>query len=66
MRKDLYNSQLREKVRITKALNPEYTYKEFAEMLQITYPSFRNWLSGSYDFSLQRARMLDGILSDLL
>ena len=37
---------LRKQTKIAKALNEDFTYKAFAEALNITDHSFYNWLKG--------------------
>ena len=39
---------LRQRVKVTKALNPDWSYKDMSEVIEITVNAFYNWLSGYY------------------
>lgn len=57
---------LREQVKLAKVYNEDWSYKDFAEVIEITPNSFYNWLKGYYDLSAEKARELQNIISDLL
>lgn len=57
---------LRQQVKIAKALNPEYSYKDFAGYLNITNNSFYNWLARYYDLSSNKAIQLEDIIINLI
>ena len=59
-------NNLRQQVKLTKALNDDFSYKDFAEALNITDHSFYNWLNGYYNLSYQKYIYLKGILDDLI
>ena len=40
---------LREQVKIAKALNPDWSYRQMSEVIDITPNSFYNWLNGYYE-----------------
>ncbi len=58
------NENLRREVRLTKALHGT-TYKELADQLKVKKSSFYSWLKGQYDFSFQKQRELQTILSEI-
>ena len=57
---------LRKQTKIAKALNEDFTYKAFAEALNITDHSFYNWLNGEYKLSSKKAVQLQDIVIDLI
>ena len=57
---------LRKQTKIAKALNEDFTYKAFAEALNITDHSFYNWLNGYYDLSSKKAKELQEVIIDLI
>lgn len=57
---------LRKNTRLAKALNEDFSYKDFAEAIDINKNSFYNWLNGSYDLSKQKAKDLQGMIDNLL
>ena len=58
--------ELRRQVRLAKAMNEEYTYKDFAEAIEISEGSFYNWLNGSYDLSRKKFAYLQDIVVNLI
>lgn len=56
---------LRKQTKIAKALNEDFTYKAFAEALNITDHSFYNWLKGYYNLSHAKAEYLQSIVIEL-
>ncbi len=57
---------LREQVKLAKVYNDEWSYKDFAEVIEITPNSFYNWLKGYYNLSAEKASELQSIIADLL
>lgn len=57
---------LRKKARLAKALNDEYTFKDFAEIINLTEGSFYNWLSGSQELSYKKYKYLEDFIICLL
>lgn len=58
--------ELRRLVRIAKAENPEWKYKEMAEAIEITEQSFYNFMSGAYKLSSSKRKELETLLYDLI
>ena len=58
--------KLREQVKLCKVYNPEWSYKQIAEVIEITPHAFYNWLNGYYELSDRRERKLRELLSDLM
>ena len=58
--------KLRKDVKIARAVNEEWTYKEFAEVINITPNSFYNWLNGYYELSEEKERQLKDLIADLI
>lgn len=56
---------LREKIKIIKAIEG-YTYKDFAEYLNIKEKSFYNWLYKAYDLGEEKYKLLNSIATDIL
>jgi len=58
---------LRYKVKLVKAQGGIDSYKELAdEYLETSYKGFLNWLSGQYDYGVDKAHRLNTILNDLI
>ena len=57
---------LRVQVKLAKVYNDDWSYKDFAEVIDITAHSFYNWLNGYYELSDRRERKLRELLSDLM
>lgn len=57
---------LREQVKLAKVYNSDWSYKDFAEVIDITAHSFYNWLNGYYELSEEKAKQLHCIVVDLL
>lgn len=57
---------LREKVKLCKVYNPEWSYKQIAEVIEITPNAFYNWLHGYYELSSYKEAELEGLLADLM
>lgn len=57
---------LRKQTKLAKALNDEYTFKDFAEAIDITDHAFYNWLHGYYELSSNKAAYLQDIVVNLL
>ena len=55
---------LREKVKDLKRYQ-NISYKELADLIDITDGSFYNWLKGEYDFSFFRSNILNEMISTL-
>ena len=58
--------ELRKQVKLAKALNDEYTYKDFAEAIEISEGSFYNWLSKKYSLSQEKYAYLQDIIINLI
>lgn len=58
--------KLREQVKLCKIYNPEWNYKQFAEVIEITPHAFYNWLNGYYELSNRKEKKLKELLSDLM
>ena len=58
--------KLRKEVKLAKALNEEWSYKQMSEVIAITPHAFYNWLHGSYELSSRKLMELDSLISDLL
>lgn len=57
---------LRKFCKINKTLNDDWlTYKDIAEMLDMSVNSFYNWLNGSYNLSYNKAKELEIFLHNL-
>lgn len=59
------NSELRQKVRLLKALGQINAYVELAEIIGIKSKSFYNWLRGEYNLSEDKEILLREIVGDL-
>ena len=62
----MQQDNLRKQVRLAKANNIDILYKDFAEYINISLNSFYNWLSGSYELSYKKAKLLEDITIDLI
>ena len=62
----MQQDDLRINTKLAKALNSEYTYKIFADYLEITANAFYNWLQGYYSLSRDKANKLNDIVVDLI
>ena len=58
--------KLRENVKLCKAYNSDWSYKQMAEVIEITPHAFYNWLHGYYELSFQKEKKLQELLSDLM
>ena len=58
--------KLRKEVKLAKALNEEWSYKQMSEVIAITPHAFYNWLHGYYELSSRKLMELDSLISDLL
>ena len=56
---------LRQQVKLAKALNDEWSYKAMSEVIQISSNAFYNWLNGYYDLSYNKERELSDLVSNL-
>lgn len=56
---------LRQQVKLAKALNDEWSYKAMSEVIQISSTAFYNWLNGYYDLSYNKERELSDLVSNL-
>ena len=57
---------LRQQVKLAKALNDEWSYKAMSEVIQISTHAFYNWLNGAYELSYSKERELKDLLSNLI
>ena len=57
---------LRKQVKLAKALNDDWSFKQMGEAIEITAHAFYNWLHGYYELSSQKERQLQSLISDLL
>ena len=60
------SDNLREKVKLCKVYNPEWSYKQIAEVIEVTPHAFYNWLHGYYELSRHKEIELEGLLADLM
>ncbi len=58
--------ELRQQVKLAKALNEEWNYKTMSEVININTHSFYNWLNGAYELSEKKAKELICLVSDLI
>ena len=47
---------LRQQVKLAKALNDEWSYKDMSEVINISTHAFYNWLNGAYELSYKKER----------
>lgn len=57
---------LRKEVKLAKALNEEWSYRQMAEVIGITPHAFYNWLHCYYELSSSKEIELSSLISDLL
>lgn len=60
------NDILREQVKLCKVYNPDWSYKQMAEVINISQHAFYNWLNGYYNLSSSKQIELKGLLTDLM
>lgn len=67
-KKEVLHSQekLRIQVKLAKALNEDWSYKQMSEAIEITPQAFYNWLHGYYELSGKKEMLLRSLISDLL
>ena len=58
--------KLRIQVKLAKALNEDWSYKQMSEAIEITPQAFYNWLHGYYELSGKKEMLLRSLISDLL
>ena len=58
--------KLREQVKLCKVYNSDWSYKQIAEVIEVTPHAFYNWLNGYYELSQRKERRLRELLSDLM
>lgn len=57
---------LRKFCKMCKALNDDiFTYKDLAEMLDMSVNSFYNWLNGTYNLGSGKSKTLENFLNDI-
>ena len=57
---------LRQQVKLAKALNDEWSYKAMSEVIQISSNAFYNWLNGAYELSYKKESDLAELVSNLI
>ena len=57
---------LRQQVKLAKALNNDWSYKAMSEVINISVNAFYNWLNGAYELSYKKERELQSLVSDLM
>lgn len=57
---------LRQQVKLAKALNDEWSYKAMSEVIQISSNAFYNWLNGAYELSYKKENDLADLVSNLI
>ena len=57
--------KLREQVKLCKVYNPEWSYKQIAEVIEITPHAFYNWLKGYYNLCEEKQNRLLEIITCL-
>ena len=57
---------LRQQVKLAKALNDDWSYKAMSEVIQISTHAFYNWLTGAYELSCKKERELQSLVADLM
>ena len=57
---------LRQQVKLAKALNDEWSFKAMSEVIQISTHAFYNWLNGAYELSYSKERQLTDLVSNLI
>lgn len=56
---------LREQVKLAKVYNKDWSYKQMAEVINITDHAFYNWLNGYYELSRSKETDLWSLIDDL-
>ena len=63
----MIQENLRKNCKLAKALNDDiFTYKDFAEAIDIDHNSFYNWLNGAYNLSDTKAKSLNDFINNIL
>lgn len=57
---------LREQVKLAKVYNKDWSYKQMAEVIDITDHAFYNWLNGYYELSKSKEVDLHSLIDDLM
>ena len=57
---------LRQQVKLAKALNSDWSYKAMSEVLNINAHAFYNWLNGAYELSRSKELELQSLIADLM
>ena len=57
---------LRDLIRVAKALDSDITYKELASIIDITPGAFYNYLKGYYELSYSKKKVLKEYLEDII
>ena len=57
---------LRQQVKLAKALNDDWSFKAMSEVIQISPNAFYNWLNGWQQLSYKKANQLKSLVNDLL
>ena len=57
---------LRQQVKLAKALNDEWSYKAMSEVIKISSNAFYNWLNGAYELSYKKESELTDLVSNLI
>ena len=57
---------LRKQVKVAKALNDDWSFKEMSQVIDISVNSFYNWLNGAYELSESKKKQLQNLVNDLL
>ena len=57
---------LRRQVKLVKAYNSDWNYKNIAQVISVTDHAFYNWLHGYYDLSDRKAAELLDLVCNLL
>ena len=60
------HEQIKRKIRMAKALNPDWSYRQMAQVINVTPNTFYNYLYGSFDLGEKKASELQSFLDDLL
>jgi len=61
-----YGDYLREQTKLCKVYNPDWSYKQMAEVIGMTAHAFYNWLNGYYNLSRRKQQLLESLLNDLM
>lgn len=57
---------LRKLIRLAKAIDSDITYKELANIIEITPGAFYNYLNGYYEISYSKKKLLKEYLEDII